>query len=230
LRVACSDTQVLDYMHARYYNSNLGRSLSVDPVGNIKKALKEPQRWNRFAYVQDNPLRLVDPDGKESAEFALDRDVRDLMAHRITEQQYWSRINARAAGAGIGAAFWSAVFLGSESAIPAIGDAVSSLFGRFVSGPAAGIAARILGDPNRLDHIFGNEGHNLAELTERLGGESKVVGAVAERLGQIGAANLQTNSIGIFSAYISVGGEVVEVTGRVINGVIYVSNFWVPVI
>ncbi len=55
----------LDYMHARYYDPNLGRFLSVDPSMDIKKNLPEPQRWNRYAYVTNNPLRYTDPDGRD---------------------------------------------------------------------------------------------------------------------------------------------------------------------
>jgi RHS repeat-associated protein len=56
----------LDYMHARYYSGGLGRFLSVDPVWATGKALKGPQRWNRYAYVINNPLRYNDPDGRET--------------------------------------------------------------------------------------------------------------------------------------------------------------------
>jgi RHS repeat-associated protein len=50
-----------DYMHARYYSSNLGRFLSVDPVGG---KVGSSQSWNRYAYVQNNPLKYTDPDGE----------------------------------------------------------------------------------------------------------------------------------------------------------------------
>ncbi len=50
----------LDYMHARYYHPMFGRFLSVDPVLGDPEV---PQSWNRFAYVKNNPLSLVDPDG-----------------------------------------------------------------------------------------------------------------------------------------------------------------------
>jgi hypothetical protein len=43
----------------------LGRFLSVDPVLDREKALKEPQRWNRYSYVINNPLRFRDPDGRQ---------------------------------------------------------------------------------------------------------------------------------------------------------------------
>lgn len=50
----------LDYMHARYYSPHLGRFLSVDPV--IRNT-RNPQTWNRYAYVRGNPLKYVDPTG-----------------------------------------------------------------------------------------------------------------------------------------------------------------------
>jgi RHS repeat-associated protein len=54
----------LDYFGARYYASPLGRFTTVDPVLDQQKALVDPQRWNRYAYVRNNPLRYVDPDGR----------------------------------------------------------------------------------------------------------------------------------------------------------------------
>ena len=51
-------------MHARYYDPNVGRFLSVDPVLNQKRALHKPQTWNRYSYVENTPLMLVDPTGK----------------------------------------------------------------------------------------------------------------------------------------------------------------------
>lgn len=54
----------LDYFGARYYASAQGRFTGVDPkmVG-IK--IVNPQRWNRYAYVVNNPLALYDPDGQD---------------------------------------------------------------------------------------------------------------------------------------------------------------------
>ncbi|HYR29899.1 MAG TPA: RHS repeat-associated core domain-containing protein [Thermoanaerobaculia bacterium] len=53
----------LDYMHARYYASLLGRFLSVDPILGDPQI---PQSWNRYAYVMNNPLRLEDPTGENA--------------------------------------------------------------------------------------------------------------------------------------------------------------------
>jgi len=55
----------LDYFGARYYGSSLGRFMTFDP-GTIKVMhLLDPQLWNKYAYVRNNPLTYVDPDGKE---------------------------------------------------------------------------------------------------------------------------------------------------------------------
>ncbi|MEO7975491.1 MAG: RHS repeat-associated core domain-containing protein, partial [Thermoanaerobaculia bacterium] len=54
----------LDYMHARFHSPLTGRMLSVDPVLAVKRAMKRPQAWNRYAYVAGNPLKYTDPTGK----------------------------------------------------------------------------------------------------------------------------------------------------------------------
>jgi len=52
----------LDYMHARYYSPWVGRFLSVD---SILGKVSEPQSWNRYGYVSNSPLRLIDPNGRD---------------------------------------------------------------------------------------------------------------------------------------------------------------------
>jgi RHS repeat-associated protein len=71
--------QTLDYMHARFCHSTLGRFLSPDPQGfwdlqfgnsdderRFRQYLSRPQVLNRYAYVENNPLKYTDPDGKEA--------------------------------------------------------------------------------------------------------------------------------------------------------------------
>ena len=55
----------LDYFGARYYRANIGRFTTVDPAVIQDQALADPQLWNRYAYVRNNPLRYVDPDGRD---------------------------------------------------------------------------------------------------------------------------------------------------------------------
>jgi len=54
----------MEYMKARYYGPGLGRFLSVDPGDDTW--LGDPQSWNKYAYVQNNPIRLTDPTGQFS--------------------------------------------------------------------------------------------------------------------------------------------------------------------
>jgi RHS repeat-associated protein len=57
----------LDYMHARHESPVTGRFLSVDPGLNVEKTIKQPQKWNRYAYVLSNPLKYTDPNGQEES-------------------------------------------------------------------------------------------------------------------------------------------------------------------
>ena len=47
----------------REYNANQGRWISPDPAGLGVIDLRNPQTWNRYAYVANNPLGAVDPLG-----------------------------------------------------------------------------------------------------------------------------------------------------------------------
>jgi RHS repeat-associated protein len=59
------NTEYLDNMHARTYDPNLGRFLSVDPTLDVDEALHAPQAWNRYPYTRNNPIRYTDPDGRD---------------------------------------------------------------------------------------------------------------------------------------------------------------------
>lgn len=52
-----------DYFGARYYASSMGRFMSPDPSGMAFTSLSNPQSFNMYSYVQNNPLNAVDPDG-----------------------------------------------------------------------------------------------------------------------------------------------------------------------
>lgn len=56
------------YFGARYYGSKIGRFTTGDPVYTWRDNLVDPQRWIRYAYARDNPLRYVDPNGQQAAE------------------------------------------------------------------------------------------------------------------------------------------------------------------
>ncbi len=50
-----------DYANARYYNNNFGRFWSPDPAGNAHAS--DPQSWNRYTYVGNDPVNRNDPTG-----------------------------------------------------------------------------------------------------------------------------------------------------------------------
>ncbi|MEI7038256.1 RHS repeat-associated core domain-containing protein [Fulvimonas yonginensis] len=63
------------YMQARYYDPEVGRFLSVDPVAAYEKPISN---FNRYVYALDNPSRFTDPDGRQ----ALDQSARYLAVYR----------------------------------------------------------------------------------------------------------------------------------------------------
>jgi RHS repeat-associated protein len=53
----------LDYFLARYYSSTSGRFTSPDPIFISDKQTYNPQLWNLYNYVGNNPLNATDPTG-----------------------------------------------------------------------------------------------------------------------------------------------------------------------
>lgn len=51
----------LVYMQQRYYDPNIGRFLSIDP---IEVNPNEPMTFNRYAYANNNPYKYTDPNGE----------------------------------------------------------------------------------------------------------------------------------------------------------------------
>ncbi|WKD50594.1 RHS repeat domain-containing protein [Microbulbifer spongiae] len=64
------DRTGLIHMNGRIYDPTLGRFLSPDP---IVQAPTYSQSWNRYSYVLNNPMSLVDPTGY-TAEYGFDDD------------------------------------------------------------------------------------------------------------------------------------------------------------
>jgi RHS repeat-associated protein len=97
----------LDYMHARYYAGAWGRFLSVDPVLDIKRSIREPQSWNRYSYVVNNPINRTDPDGRVDEGQYMERLFREQQMvgeGKVTEEQYWTRRKGEGVGTLVGVA------------------------------------------------------------------------------------------------------------------------------
>ena len=62
------DETDLQYFEKRYYDNRIGRFTTEDPVfwevGLTKRPRQyftDPQSWNTYSYVRNNPINLVDP-------------------------------------------------------------------------------------------------------------------------------------------------------------------------
>ena len=55
-----TDSTGLDYAQARFFSPMFGRFLSTDPVNGNPIG---PQSWNRYSYVQNDPINFLDPTG-----------------------------------------------------------------------------------------------------------------------------------------------------------------------
>ena len=67
---------VYDYLF-RKYDPSAGRWLSPDPYGWNAVRLRHPQSLNRYAYVQNNPLSMVDPTGLDCTGVSVGDDAND---------------------------------------------------------------------------------------------------------------------------------------------------------
>jgi RHS repeat-associated protein len=74
----------LDYFNARYYSNVQGRFAPTDPILMKQDRLRDPQELNLYAYVRNNPLKYIDPDGEDITvsrtqqyEFIVERRAED---------------------------------------------------------------------------------------------------------------------------------------------------------
>jgi RHS repeat-associated protein len=73
----------LDYFGARYYGSTEGRFTSPDPLLSSGR-IPQPQSWNRYSYVLNRPLSLVDPNGLDWGYSTWQKD-----GHTVEEYRYF---------------------------------------------------------------------------------------------------------------------------------------------
>jgi RHS repeat-associated protein len=66
-QVADTETDMYDFLYREYHYIQ-GRWISPDPAGLAAADPTNPQTWNRYAYVGNNPLALTDPMGLDDQE------------------------------------------------------------------------------------------------------------------------------------------------------------------
>jgi len=123
-----------DYFGARYYRAGTGRFTTVDPALDADKAIADPQRWNRYAYTLNNPLKYTDPDGR------MPWPVIAQWAQRVLSSPTVQRAGAWTQTQGVAAWNWATRFFNS----PAGQESVQTI-GELVTGTQAPSAASAFG-------------------------------------------------------------------------------------
>ena len=94
----------LDFFGTRYFSSAQGRFTSPDSLIMKEEWLSDPQRWNHYSYVRNNPLRYVDPNGEDlTVYYSLGSDVSDADRQwfQKNKQAVLSAIQAKYEKAGV---------------------------------------------------------------------------------------------------------------------------------
>jgi RHS repeat-associated protein len=93
------DTETdLDYAKARMYSNNLGRFTETDPISISKEHPSNPQKWNLYVYVVNNPLNLTDPDGLKPKRTV---DVYIMIDEDSTDRAAWTKLRKEARHRGV---------------------------------------------------------------------------------------------------------------------------------
>lgn len=131
------DADGLDYMHARFYEPKWGRFLSVDPTWESAD-LDTPQSWNRYAYVQNRPMILADPDGENPAAILISgaisvgaESIRQIRSNQPVDNK---RLAAALVGGMISGAIPGGSSLKAAFASGAVGSTLSGFIQRKVAG------------------------------------------------------------------------------------------------
>src|SRR5207253_5966080 len=141
----------------------------------IKEALHEPQMWNRYAYVTNNPLKYIDPNGRERLPCASYPNCQPI------PWQGWQQELKTVGGTAL---LFGGVLVGPGLVADAFGGLASWLgidtaaTAATTSGPVAETVRRVMMDQNKLSHIFGNAEHMLEDVVERFGSEENAVKGV----------------------------------------------------
>ena len=190
----------LDYFGARYYQAEIGRFTTVDP-GHVGGDVGDPQSWNGYAYAGNNPLRNIDPDGRNP--LLIGGGIGAVVYGGWAVYQNVSHGRPPLSGnVGFEAAKGFAVGATLGLAAPALAAAdvtVGVGSANLALDAAASNALRVdpstvLNDANKLSHLF-QEGHQL----ELLGTKGEALGKIADAVQKAYAAGARSmNKSGVF--------------------------------
>ena len=148
----------LTYMQQRYYDPEIGRFISPDPVGPEEDFINH---FNRYNYAQNNPVRYTDPDGRrpggcQSGE--CDKSTKQIKTENQQQAKMQETSNLAAAGSTTLGAISSAVKQGvgefataeSLTAIKGIADAATTV--DLAASGAEALVGAVNGDASAVAH------------------------------------------------------------------------------
>jgi len=169
----------LDYFGARYMSGAQGRFTGPDPHNIIMESsgeeefsifLSDPQNWNRYAYVANNPASMTDPDGR-CPWCALYQRLSPYADKAATTVQRYGGLAAQARqNYGRAGYLWAASFFNSPTGQQAIQATAEIVTGTMIPGSSmAGVntqtGSRILsalGSTNAASQMEGKVAQSLA--------------------------------------------------------------------
>ena len=241
------DTETnLDDFPARHYSSVQGRWLTADwsvtpePVPYAK--LGDPQSLNLYAYVDGDPTNHADPDGhacydrtngcnqsgsdpqakkKKNCKTDICVDVNAPMPagpDPVLVQSYMRGYMWRSTTGPLLNLWRHPVVQGYVMFF------AFELGGDEENGIEAGVEEAVEGaaaNANKLNHIFGNSQHGLADLVSKFGSREAAYNALQQGAE---AAVRQQGLKGVFETKIEVAGETVTVRGSVVDGSVNIGT------
>ncbi len=135
-----------DYAQARYYASNMGRFITPDPYDGSYD-INNPQSFNRYAYVNGNPLTFTDPSGLAGGLFNFPgfgkvcKYAAGAVPCSVISLGTSIYCSIESNPVGCGPKGWTGVFIGGDTA-KVIDDSISAIgtsaaIWCVVSGPAS---------------------------------------------------------------------------------------------
>jgi hypothetical protein len=233
----------------------------------------DPQSWNLYGYVRNNPLKYVDLDGEDcvytsgysstgqigyqrgscteeggtffngtidensfavrngSLEFSYTEpngalDVHSMALPQAADGQLSPEVAGALREAGNRASRDTSTFMISSAAFAtaymgtyAIPAAIAGLIAMGETG-AVGPGVELL---NKIHHIFGDPGHNLADLVRQYGSPAAAYAALEKATASAVAAQGITGTF-YNGISVSVGGTTVTVRGAVVDGVLKIGT------
>jgi hypothetical protein len=195
------------------------------------ETLADPQRWNRYAYVRNSPLTLVDPDGKNpvavmgliGSAVYIGWNAYENAQRGDPWHKNWGVEGAKGfvvgATLGLGSLLTGGAAGATESAVTAAsrtsGAAAAEHAGAAVSGPIVRFGANPEQTRHALRHVLGETDLAPRAVTEAIRSSlsrnaDRVGGALYQGYVEVGGVLLKYNAYRLKDGSINVGRITVE--------------------